>query len=72
MGGRKVLYRLFDTLYDGCPQLDFFNTFDLRLLRQHQLTKKQWSYHALKICVKKCKKKYEQEFGRGRDTQEER
>lgn len=57
-GGRKVLYRLFDTIHDGCPGIDSFNGVDLSFLRQHQLTKKQWSYYALRVCVRHYKKKF--------------
>jgi hypothetical protein len=68
LGGRKVLYRLFDTIYEGCPQLDYFNTIDLSVLRQHQLPKKQWSHYALKLCVRQCRKNYEKELGRRQDS----
>ena len=39
--GRKVIYRLLDTIYDGCPQLDFFNTVNLSILREHQVSGRQ-------------------------------
>lgn len=57
-GGRKLLCGIFDTLYEGCPKLEFFNTVNLSLLRQHQLNKKEWTYYALRLCVKQYKRRY--------------
>ena len=56
---RKVLYRLFDAIHDGCPAIESFNSVDLSFLRQHQMTKKEWSYYALRACVRYYKKKFE-------------
>ena len=56
--GRQGLYRLFDAIFDGCPNIETFNGVDLTFLRQHQLTRRQWSYYALRVCVRHYKKKF--------------
>ena len=40
-------------LYQGCPELDFFNTVHVGVLRPHNLTQEQWCTYALRLCVRK-------------------
>ena len=44
---------LFKVIYQGCPNLDFFNTVHVGVLRPHKLPQDQWCQYALRLCVRK-------------------
>lgn len=53
MGIKFLNGGLFKVIYQGCPELDFFNTVHVGVLRPHNLTQEQWCTYALRLCVRK-------------------
>jgi hypothetical protein len=51
--GKSLHKDIFKILYDGCPQLESFNTVEIGCLREHNLSREEWCYYALKLCLKK-------------------
>ena len=59
-GVRYLHGGLFRVIYNGCPQLDFFNSVYVGILRKHNLSQKEWSHYAMKLCVRKYQ--YDKDF----------
>ena len=53
MGIRFLNGGLFKVIYQGCPNLDFFNTVHVGVLRPHNLSQDDWCQYALRLCVRK-------------------
>ena len=60
MGVKYLNGGLFKVIYNGCPQLDFFNSVYVGILRKHNLSQKEWSHYAMKLCVRKYQ--YDKDF----------
>jgi len=60
MGVKYLHGGLFRVIYNGCPQLDFFNSVYVGILRKHNLSQKEWSHYAMKLCVRKYQ--YDKDF----------
>ena len=53
MGVKYLHGGIFRVIYNGCPLLDFFNSVYVGILRKHNLSQKEWSQYAMKLCVRK-------------------
>ena len=60
MGVKYLNGGLFKVIYNGCPQLDFFNSVYVGILRKHNLCQKEWAHYAMKLCVRKYQ--YDKDF----------
>ena len=60
MGVKYLNGGLFKVIYNGCPQLDFFNSVYVGILRKHNLSQKDWAHYAMKLCVRKYQ--YDKDF----------
>ena len=60
MGVKYLNGGLFKVIYTGCPQLDFFNSVYVGILRKHNLCQKEWAHYAMKLCVRKYQ--YDKDF----------